>query len=307
MRCLSPQIVKDGNGNRLFDWYDMDTGERWSAFNKHLAPHPERLTPVGKEYPCGRCEACLRNKAAEWSFRLEVELKNSRGACYFITLTYDDEHLPRNSNGVPGFDKPQVQKFIKNLRNQVRGHPIKYYLAAEYGGQFHRPHYHMLLFDWPYSEQALGSINKRKLIGYVLPKVWPYGHVDIGDCTSASISYTSSYLITRMQIPAHWDPVFNLMSKGLGSQWLKNRNWYYESLCSSVRQNNKVVKTPRYFVKKLPLSQSQEFTKQRLLHFAEQLEVAHDRTISDAQHLERAQNLQEFVARTRRKFSKFHN
>lgn len=45
--------------------------------------------------PCGHCIDCRLSKGKEWSARcmLETQYYND---CYFLTLTYDDEHLPSN-------------------------------------------------------------------------------------------------------------------------------------------------------------------------------------------------------------------
>lgn len=54
-----------------------------------------------------------------------------------------------------GFNKKDVQNFFKSLRqylSKYKDGEIKYYLVCEYGEQFHRPHYHLLLFV-PYQIQ----------------------------------------------------------------------------------------------------------------------------------------------------------
>ena len=63
------------------------------------------LTPVYKKFTvdgsgsfllrlrCGKCLNCRQYKALEWSLRLDCEMKYWKSAC-FVTLTYDDDHLP---------------------------------------------------------------------------------------------------------------------------------------------------------------------------------------------------------------------
>lgn len=307
MQCLCPQPVKDEHGKKMYVFQapDGSTYEGWELPN--ILPECRKLLrPIAKLYPCGRCAACLRNRAAEWSFRMEVHLKHSRGACYFITLTFDDEHLPHNKYGIPGFDKDIARKFLKDLRNAVRGHQIKYYMVCEYGGKTHRPHHHLIVFDWPYSETALGVIKKDKLIGSVLTRVWPYGQVDIGEATSASITYVAEYILSKPSIPYHWDTPFNLISKGIGAQWLndKNKNMYYRELPSSIRMNQKVVKTPRYYIKKLPLSLDEERIKQAQAYIAMKLERNHEELLTPIELEEKNQSEIDFVKNTFRKFNK---
>lgn len=44
--------------------------------------------------PCGKCDTCLKRYQARWTARLENERKSSFFTL-FVTLTYDDNHLPR--------------------------------------------------------------------------------------------------------------------------------------------------------------------------------------------------------------------
>lgn len=56
--------------------------------------------PRGYPYqvPCGKCVACQNNKRSSLSLKLRLEEYTSK-YCYFLTLTYDDEHLPLFSLG----------------------------------------------------------------------------------------------------------------------------------------------------------------------------------------------------------------
>jgi len=42
---------------------------------------------------CGKCLPCLKKRKAQWSYRLENEMRHSITA-YFVTLTYNDDNLP---------------------------------------------------------------------------------------------------------------------------------------------------------------------------------------------------------------------
>lgn len=56
--------------------------------------------PRGYPYqvPCGKCVACQNNKRSSLSLKLRLE-ENTSKYCYFLTLTYDDDHLPLFSLG----------------------------------------------------------------------------------------------------------------------------------------------------------------------------------------------------------------
>ncbi len=50
------------------------------------------------QVPCGKCFACQNNKRSSLSLKLRLEEYTSK-YCYFLTLTYDDDHLPLFSLG----------------------------------------------------------------------------------------------------------------------------------------------------------------------------------------------------------------
>ena len=59
----------------------------------------------------------------------------------YITLTYNDDHLPANGSLQPR----DLQLFWKRLR-KARTPGIRYYACGEYGDQTARPHYHAIIF-----------------------------------------------------------------------------------------------------------------------------------------------------------------
>lgn len=100
------------------------------------------LTPIyahGRQLPCGKCGICLRKRSLYWNLRLTEEANNWRTTS-FVTLTYDEQHYPKD--GSVSID--ECQRFLKRLRKQ--GVNFKYYLCAEYGPQTLRPHYHVMFF-----------------------------------------------------------------------------------------------------------------------------------------------------------------
>lgn len=59
----------------------------------------------------------------------------------FLTLTYDDKHLPED--GELHYD--HVQTFLKNLRRLCLSR-LRFFVCGEYGDLFDRCHWHMILF-----------------------------------------------------------------------------------------------------------------------------------------------------------------
>lgn len=127
------------------------------------------------EVPCGQCRECIATKQDTYSVRSLVE--RSRSIPFFLTLTYDNKHVPRmDSCGdvLDGFAYP-VYKHVSDMFKRLRRHieksqslsalfaepleekvynsnrvvktPIFKYLAVqEYGKVNLRPHFHVLLF-----------------------------------------------------------------------------------------------------------------------------------------------------------------
>ena len=113
---------------------------------------------------CEKCENCLAKKRRDWSWRISQENKRAFSG-HFLTLTYNDEHLPiinietgEYREGVhnipeeemdkcyPILNKKHLQDFIRAV-NQRNGQRIIYYAVGEYGGQFKRPHYHIIALN----------------------------------------------------------------------------------------------------------------------------------------------------------------
>ena len=95
------------------------------------------------EVPCGHCIADRIAYSREWTVRLMHELDDWDRAG-FVTLTYDNEHLPCDGS----ISKDVMQKFLKRFRKRLDGAKIKYFLCGEYGDPKNtfRPHYHHYIF-----------------------------------------------------------------------------------------------------------------------------------------------------------------
>lgn len=141
------------------------------------------------DVPCGKCPACYRNRRRQWSLRLMLESVHHTTS-HFVTLTYDDFDLPRDSLGNPTFDKVQVQKFMKRFRKSIAPYKVRYFLVSEFGSRGQRPHYHMILFGFP----SCLDIDE-----YLL-KAWTFGFADVGTVTPKSINYVCKYCLAFSDI-----------------------------------------------------------------------------------------------------------
>lgn len=190
--------------------------------------------------PCSKCAFCLRTKRNEWLFRLHHESRNQTLPAFFLTLTYDEKHVPRYKTQKTLWFR-HLQLYFKRIRKQ--GFKIKYVAVGEYGTKTQRPHYHVIL--WTDASHNL------------LAQKWHYGNVHFGTLTSASIAYTLKYIIqpkigdneTRQKTRAQF-------SKGLGGSFLTTAVHEYlsgdeENPVFQARINGAARPIPRYYRSKI--------------------------------------------------------
>lgn len=215
------------------------------------------------QVPCGRCEACLERLRLSWFVRLREEQFASKSA-YFVTLTYSEEYVPFHFDDTYGFcynfDKFQVQKFLKRFRKYDGSNKVRYFLISEYGGSTYRPHYHIHLFN------AAGS---KEQVWYNLQRAWPFGGVNIGDSTDASINYVAGHVQFRDSIPPGYERPFTLMSRkpGIGACGLNNIFQSYNSrdvFRLYPLSNGKYVSMPRYYQDRLYTKRSNDIRNMKL-------------------------------------------
>lgn len=228
MQCLNPIRVRDNDGFYSF-------------------------------VPCGKCLECLQRKHQQWQFRLQQESKHSKSTMV-ITLTYDDEHLPIDSNGYAQLCKQDIQHFMRNLRKKFgRSVKIRYYIVGEYSPTCFRPHYHGIIFfpnDYVTEDEfymhAWNSWKKCEK------------HCLRTDITSPeAINYVSKYVMKLMEIPSVLVPPFALMSRkpGIGSRYLYDENgeprdeifnYHYRDLKTYTHVDGGAkVQLPRYYQDKI--------------------------------------------------------
>lgn len=204
--------------------------------------------------PCGKCPECVKRKASNWFFRLSQELKVSTSAV-FLTLTYSDEHLPRSFNGFPTLEKKDFQKFLKKLRRRLDAldvdHKIRYFACGEYGARFHRPHYHAIMFNLP------KPMSERSEL---IEVIWSKGRTQIDPVNDGSIKYVVGYVHKPfVPLEGHEDiddrePHFQLMSKGLGKNFLTDAQVKYQKSKLNpylVVQDGQKMAMPRYYKDKI--------------------------------------------------------
>lgn len=171
-----------------------DTGNRQLVFSPSKALTTDYMT-----VPCGKCEGCLLDKAFAWSVRCTCE-SFYHSESYFLTLTYDSEHLPDDHQ----LNRVHVQQFVKRLRRAFPKDRLRVFYCGEYGERRHRPHYHMIIFGLPLARDNhrlfLHSISRKGYRNYVtsiISKKWPFGLATVGTFTSNSASYVAQYTMKK--------------------------------------------------------------------------------------------------------------
>lgn len=114
----------------------------------------------------------------------------------FLTLTYNDEHLPEKGT----LHKPHLQKFFKRLRFSLGSKTVRYYACGEYGDNTQRAHYHVCLFGHDFADKIeFRQVGEHKLyISQQLNDLWTHGQTSIGALTFETAAYTARY-VTKKQ------------------------------------------------------------------------------------------------------------
>lgn len=177
----------------------------------------------------------------------------------FLTLTYDDLHLPNDGH----LEARALQLFLKRLRSSVSrdsgAHKsdhrtnLRYFAAGEYGGDTHRPHYHAILFNYEPSDAE--RVGQDLYTSPILDTLWTAGHNRFGQVTAASAAYVAQYNIKPSSDHDEngvWrPPPFLRMSlrPAIGKNWLDKyqTDLQHGYLINETRKNG----IPRYYLKKI--------------------------------------------------------
>ena len=250
MTCLKP----------LLGWrypydpaeFNTDTGKYKLHFT---SPAPSGSVPVS--VPCGQCLSCRIDYSRDWAARC-VHESQLHAVNSYITLTYDDIHLPDNY----GLEKDALQKFMKRYRKMF-GNGIRFFGCGEYGEETSRPHYHLIIFGHDLPDKVFLTRNYRGEPYYtsaLLRQLWPYGNNIVAGCSYQSCAYVARYILKKQrgrQSDAYYGnrlPEFCRMSlkPGIGFDWIVQN---YESVYArdNIIINGKPRKPPRYYDKFMEL------------------------------------------------------
>lgn len=184
------------------------------------------------QVPCGKCCECRKRYQNDWALRINEEIKHFGYKAVFVTLTYNNDTVPKVVDKESGsiylsVNKKHVQNLIKRFRtNYKRANGVDaeftYFLTSEYGPRTLRPHYHALFF----------GVHKSDIMPLLHDWQERYGFVKCDDVRvdgrqSAVAKYVGKYCSKGVfENPLVADgvvmPTFHLMSKGLGKSFVED-------------------------------------------------------------------------------------
>ena len=247
---------------------------------------------------CKQCIGCRladsKNKATQAMFESKIHAQN-----WFLTLTYDDEHLiipdetvneetgeiftndgTWNGTLIPN----DIKKFMKDLRRYWKYHfnqdDIRFFGCGEYGEKFQRPHYHIIIFNLNLYKDMLKPkfINEEHQQIYecpVIEKIWKKGLIAIGGVSWSSCAYVARY-ITKKQKGKNSKDYY--LSKGQIPEFVRSSNkpgigrQYYEQHKDEIYLTDEIfqvtssgktltLKPPKYYDKLYDLEYPEEMKK----------------------------------------------
>lgn len=173
--------------------------------------------------PCGQCIGCRLDYSREWANRTYLESKLYKQN-WFVTLTYDDEHLKTkeiteaenekgelitytndgNWNGT--LNGKDLQKFMHDLRQimnrEYHQQGIRFIGCGEYGDKGERPHYHLILLNCNLPAETFYKPriinNEYYYQNQIIEKAWKKGISNISEATWNNIAYTARYITKKI-------------------------------------------------------------------------------------------------------------
>lgn len=178
------------------------------------------IKPYELKLPCGQCCGCRMEYSRQWAVRCmhEADLYDENS---FITLTYNDRHLPKH--GSLNYD--HWTRFMKRLRKKFSSgfvyydrktgkrhmywrNGIRFYMGPEYGDKSGRPHYHALLFNLDFPDKYVHSIRNGIPLyrSDILDSLWvdpktgeSLGYASVGSVTYESAAYVARYMMKKVK------------------------------------------------------------------------------------------------------------
>lgn len=234
--------------------------------------------------PCGQCRGCRLAESVERANRCILEAKSHENN-YFLTLTYDDEHLVYG-NEAPTLIQYHIRKFNKDLRRQLdynglsdKENPMKIMYCGEYGDESMRPHYHSINCGLKIPDLKFYKMNfdgDRYYTSEFLSNIWreqyhkePRGFVVVGECSWNSCAYVGRYVMKKLKgrCKSFYDlnclaPEFIQSSMKMGSEFYetyKDKIYHDDKIIIPAKNGYKEIKPPKTFDKWFEAESPEDF------------------------------------------------
>ena len=222
------------------------------------------------ELPCGQCIECRLNRSRQWANRCMLEA-TYHPQSLFLTLTYDNEHLPTNEIITPDGEiayvgtlvKSDMSKFMKALRQEYSYHhdnELRFFGCGEYGSDTMRPHFHIIVFGLLLDDLVFHHKNFQGDMFFTsetLQKCWRNkGFVLASDVTWDTCAYTARYIMKKhlgkdkvFYEDNCLEPEFINMSRrpGIARQYYEDHPEIFDYDYISVPGVDKPIYPPRYY------------------------------------------------------------
>lgn len=227
------------------------------------------------DLPCGKCELCRVDMRYSKALRIMLEAESWPEKSYFITLTFDNDHL-----GDGELDHNEWSQFIKNFRQKFcqakyckikdRGgkrhgkeysltfKKIKQVMCGEYGDTFGRKHFHGIIFNHRFDDTRFTGFYSKKgnpiYTSDSLRDVWAKGAVQVEEVTFDLALYVGAYVTDTIDDPeasaGRKKKQYGRFGKGIGLEWIK-KYWKDVLVSGKVSTFDRDYPAPRYFLKKI--------------------------------------------------------
>lgn len=282
-----------------------------------LCKYPINIIDAGGIVPCGQCLPCRINKRKKRTTRLVLEGIQHEHCC-FVTLTYSNDFLPvrlydpksgeiTHQHPVGCLDKLAIQKFIKRLKTNLRrkcgstlAKNIRFFCAGEYGENFGRPHYHLVIWGlppkyWPFILQSWHDPRTKELMCDPdrITIEEPRSQWDVGQYVCAYMMKSlykegapeldgrpPEFTTSSMSIGAKSvDAIVSALQKISGSAYIEMQN----DIPRSINYAGKTLPLDRYLRGKIidALQQAPQIIATSQTHFEQEMQALHARALKN--------------------------
>lgn len=246
------------------------------SFCKMVVPYQNLM-----KIPCGKCIGCKFDYTKQWSDRMIMELFDNEGKGIFVTLTYNNDHVPCvfDEDGLPvcfSLQKRDFQLFMKRLRKRFSDKSIRFFACGEYGGRTLRPHYHAIIYGLSLSDfpdlvvHGMNELNQIYFKSSLLTDIWSNGFTLVSEVSYKTCAYVARYNVKK----AYGDNVkpdelaedsFVLMSRrpGIASRFYDSHPDFFDTMSTYFSDSNGSVRVscPSYFLNKLKVDNPEFYDK----------------------------------------------